>query len=97
MIQDKPGDTHTGTLRRGEWPLKGHPLWGKVTGWVLKEGKGDLAVINVDFVFKNQKQRLLCVETSHGRGYFFLFIFHNMESRAHCPTAFHFLKQVREK
>ena len=38
-------------LRRDEWTLKGHPLWGKVAGWVLKEGKGDLAVINVDFMF----------------------------------------------
>ena len=65
-------------LRRDEWTLKGHPLWGKVAGWVLKEGKGDLAVINVDFVFKNQKQRLLCVETGHGCGSFSLFIFHNL-------------------
>lgn len=65
-------------LRRDEWTLKGHPLWGKLAGCVLEEGKGDLAVINVDFVFKSQKQRLLCVETGHGRGSFFLFIFHNL-------------------
>lgn len=62
-------------FRRDGWTLKGHTLWGKVTDWVLKEGKGDLAVINGDFMFKNQKQRLLCVETGHGHGYFFSVFF----------------------
>lgn len=70
---------------------------GKGDGLGSERGKGDLAVINVDFKLKKIKNKGYVLKPAMVVGYFFLFIFHNMESRAHCPTAFHFLKQVREK